>query len=105
MRKFLALALTVLMLTTLFAGATAEVTLTSSMFMTAEYLPEESTMDEETGAYHEVLTYDDGMMRIDLVGQPIPADGSAVRAFYGVTETGKSAEAVAEWIEKRMGRK
>ncbi len=30
MRKFLALALTVLMLTTLFAGATAEVTLTSS---------------------------------------------------------------------------
>ena len=78
MRKFLALALTVLMLTTLFAGATAEVTLTSSMFMTAEYLPEESTMDEETGAYHEVLTYDDGMMRIDLVGQPIPADGSEI---------------------------
>lgn len=34
----------------------------------------------------------------------IPANGKDVRAFYGVTETGKSANAVAEWIQKRMGR-
>ena len=48
---------------------------------------------------------EDALMQLLGDFPSIPADGSAVRAFYGVTETGKSAEAVAEWIEKRMGRK
>lgn len=34
----------------------------------------------------------------------IPSDGAAVRAFYGTTETGTSARAVAEWISERIGR-
>lgn len=48
---------------------------------------------------------EDALMQLLGDFPSIPADGSAVRAFYGVTETGKSAEAVAEWIEKRMERK
>lgn len=44
------------------------------------------------------------LMRLLGDFESIPADGSAVRAFYGVSETGKSAEAVAEWIVERMGR-
>lgn len=32
----------------------------------------------------------------------LPADGAAVRAFYGTTETGASAQAVAEWISHRI---
>ena len=32
----------------------------------------------------------------------IPADGAAVRAFYGTTEGGRSAKAVAEWISARI---
>lgn len=41
---------------------------------------------------------------LDLLGDfdSIPADGGAVRAFYGVSETGRSAEAVAKWILDRM---
>ena len=34
----------------------------------------------------------------------IPADGRAVREFYGTTETGCSAQAVAEWISKKIQR-
>ena len=44
------------------------------------------------------------LMRLLGDFESIPADGSAVRAFYGVSETGKSAGAVAEWIIERMGR-
>lgn len=44
------------------------------------------------------------LMRLLGDFESIPADGSAVRAFYGVSETGKSAGAVAEWIVERMGR-
>ena len=44
------------------------------------------------------------LMRLLGDFESIPADGSAVRAFYGVSETGKSAEAVAKWIVERMGR-
>ena len=43
------------------------------------------------------------LMRLLGDFESIPADGSAVRAFYGVSETGKSAETVAKWIVERMG--
>jgi len=32
----------------------------------------------------------------------LPADGGPVREFYGVTETGRSAQAVAEWISAKI---